>query len=354
MSEQVLAGFDLGGTKVSLVLATQRGPGVELARLREPLDLKAREFSPYRDGVGYFGIARQLIRMLEAALAKADLAREELGAIGIGTAGPLSAGALKDPGNIKPMGMPEGETLYVPLVEVLEKEFNVPVGIANDCLAGVLGEVYHGLGREVEDKTELFLVYITLSTGFGGGVWDGGHLLRGKDGNAAEVGHIVVVDNGLKCGCGNYGCVEAYCSGRGIAKNAQMKLLNEDLRPQGDYGARLWELAKHELANIDAPLVFKAAAEGDRLAQEVIAEAAHYGGLAFAAIANAYDPETITVGGSLALAHPELVERIAQEMRNHLNVAPPRVMLTPLGDRVVEYGALVLAAEALDRRAAGC
>lgn len=350
MSDKVLAGFDLGGTKLSLTLAVQEGP--ELVRLREDPALTTGEFTPYRDGVAYLGIGRQMVRMLKEALEEASLPQERLGAIGIGTAGPLAAelGALKDPGNIKPQGMPEGKTLYIPLVEVLKEEFKVPVAMANDCLAGVLGEVYHGVGREVADKSKLFLVYITLSTGFGGGVWDGGHLLRGKDGNAAEVGHIVVKEGGLKCGCGNYGCAEAYCSGRGIAKNAKMKLLNEDLKPKGDYGTRLWELAKHELTNIDAPLVFKAAAEGDRLAQEVIDEAAHYGGLAFAAIANAYDPETITVGGALALAHPELVERIAGEMRNHLNVAPPRVMLTPLGERAVECGALVLAAEALTAR----
>lgn len=358
--EKVLAGFDLGGTKLRLVLATSDGR--ELARLREPVDLAGEEFGEYRDGLAYWQVSRQMIRLLHGGLRQAGVPAAHLGAIGIGSAGPIAAGSLKDPSNIKPERLPPRVKgpLYIPLVEPLEREFGVPVRLENDCLVGVLGEVYYGLGRDEPDKTKLFMVYVTLSTGFGGGVWDGGHLLRGKDGNAAEVGHFPVCASGsdrglkskvgLRCGCGNYGCAEAYCSGRGIAKNARLKLLNEDLRPPNDYGAQLWELAGHDLNKVTAPLVFEAAARGDRLAREVLEEAAWCGGLAFAAIANAYDPQVITVGGSLALAHPELLESIAVKMQEHLNVAPPQVRLTPLGERVVEYGALILAHEALQER----
>ncbi len=373
MRERVLAGFDLGGTKLGLVLATPDGR--ELARLREPVDLAGEEFSDYRDGVAYWRVSAQMAQLLRRALAQAqaELAEGEgrggleLAAIGIGSAGPLAGGSLKDPSNIEPVRLPpKGDRpLYIPLVEPLEREFGVPVRLENDCLAGVLGEVHFGVGRDEPDKSKLFVVYVTLSTGFGGGVWDGGHLLRGKEGNAAEVGHFPVCAGAsssdpdlkpklrLRCGCGSYGCAEAYCSGRGIAKNAKLKLLNEDLRPRGEYGTRLWELAEHELEKVTAPLVFQAAAAGDRLAQEVLEEAAWCGGLAFAAIANAYDPQVITVGGSLALAHPELLEPITAKMREHLNVTPPQVRLTPLGERVVEYGALVLAREALQGRKIG-
>jgi len=93
----------------------------------------------------------------------------------------------------------------------------------------VLGEVIYGVGKKTVDKNVLHLVYVTLSTGLGAGVSTGGHLLRGKDGNAAEIGHILVKEGGLRCGCGNDGCAEAYCSGNGIESNARTRLLAEKL-----------------------------------------------------------------------------------------------------------------------------
>ncbi|MGQ9602215.1 MAG: ROK family protein, partial [Candidatus Bipolaricaulia bacterium] len=368
-----LAGFDLGGTKLSLVIANRAGQ-IRL-RLREETDASSKHFEPYRDGWAYFGLAEQMILLLRRALQEVG---EEVVAIGIGSAGPLKAGSICNSANIKPVNLPddaEGKPLYIPLVEPLREEFHCPVRLENDCNAAVLGEVYFGIGKDVEDKRSLHLVYITLSTGFGGGVWDGGHLLRGKDGNAAEVGHFLVKEGGLRCGCGNYGCAEAYCSGTGIAKNARMRLLKEDLRPREGYGSIILRLAREkalgprfqvpgsgslEPANlltcepsewqllefITAPVVFQAAEAGDRLAQEVIAEACHYGGIALADIANAYDPQAITVGGPLALEHPSILEPMRREMLRHLVVAPPQVLLTPLGAEAVEYGVLVLAREA--------
>ncbi len=353
-----LAGFDLGGTKLSLIIADRAGQ-IRL-RLREETDASSKHFEPYRDGWAYFGLAEQMILLLRQALKEVG---EEVAAIGIGSAGPLKAGSICNSANIKPVNLPddaEGKPLYIPLVEPLREEFHCPVRLENDCNAAVLGEVYFGIGKDVKDKRALHLVYVTLSTGFGGGVWDGGHLLRGKDGNAAEVGHLLVKERGLKCGCGNYGCAEAYCSGTGIAKNARMRLLKEDLRPKEGYGSIILRLAQERIAAsrglgpprwqllefITAPVIFQAAEAGDRLAQEVIAEACHYGGIALANIANAYDPQAITVGGPLALEHPSILEPMRQEMLKHLVVAPPQVLLTPLGAEAVGYGALVLAREA--------
>lgn len=365
---RLLAGFDVGGTKLSLVLADLEGRIV--LRLREETDTAADQFAEYEDGLAYLSLSAQMGRLLHAGLEKVG---HELAAIGVASAGPLKGGNIYNSTNIKPVRLPRdfrGKPLYIPLVGPLEEEFNVPVRLENDCNAAVLGEVYYGIGKEVEDKRSLHLVYITLSTGFGGGVWDGGHLLRGKDGNAAEVGHFVVKEGGLKCGCGNYGCAEAYCSGTGIAQNARVRLVKEDIRPEGGYGSEILRLAGERavgsgfqvpgskspepsgwelLESVTAPVVFEAAARGDRLAREVIEEACRYGGIALADIANAYDPQVITVGGALALEHPEILEPIRKEMLKHLNVAPPEVLLTPLRDAVVEYGALVLAREAAGR-----
>ncbi|MCL0059437.1 ROK family protein [Dehalococcoidia bacterium] len=392
--KEYLAGFDIGGTKLSLVIADQSGMITE--RLREETDIASDHFTDYRDGLAYLGLGDQMRRMLGQGLQKvradpcvcpggyeqADIKGEHVGspvlaAIGIGSAGPLKDGDMRNPTNINLLNLPgdaADKPLYIPLVGPLEEEFNVPIRLENDCGAAVLGEVHYGAGKKVEDKSRLHLVYVTISTGIGAGVWDRGHLLYGKHGNAAEVGHFFVKEAGLKCGCGNYGCAEAYCSGNGIAKNARMRLVNENLRPEDgsviirlarekaisvqspgsnvqslrpsslDTGPSDWEL----LEFVTAPLVFQSAAEGDALAQAVIGEAIRYGGIVLAGIANAYDPQVISVGGALALENPTILEPMREEMLKHLNVEPPELRLTELGDEAVLLGALALAREALE------
>jgi len=357
-----LAGFDIGATKVAFVIAD--GNGTIIYRSREKTEVISDRFVEYEDGIAYLGIADQMIGMLRQGMSQKGI--DTIDAIEIDSAGPLKDGEIRDSTNIRPIHRPEStlaQPLYIPLVQPLEEEFGIPVRLANDCVAAVLGEVYYGVGKDAKDKSDLYLVYVTLSTGLGGGVWDGGHLLTGKQGNAAEVGHFFVKKDGLKCGCGNHGCAEAYCSGTGIANNARARLINGKLQLGEDYGAILTELiregavkdrrfqnrepTKSELLEfVTSPLVFAAAEAGDRLAQSVIGEACYFGGIAFADIANAYDPQIITVGGTLALEHSEILEPMKIEMHKHLNVEAPEVLLTPLGYDVAVYGTIALAQEA--------
>ncbi|MCI2425606.1 ROK family protein [Candidatus Acetothermia bacterium] len=360
---EYIGAIDLGATKVTTVIADIDGNIV--IRLKEPIQTEGGEFTPWRDGFGYYKIAEQLVSMLYRAIS--DSAVSEIKVIGIGSAGPLSDGAIINSTNIKLPRLVTTYTtapLYIPLVDPLSAEFNCRVALENDCTTAILGEVYYGAGKDVKDKHSLHLVYVTLSTGFGAGVWNG-HLLRGKEGNAAEIGHFFVKEDGLRCGCGNYGCAEAYVSGRGMEKNARMRMINERLGCQTDYGATLRSLALAAAASeglekevdqypwqilnfITPPLIFAAAHAGDRLAQGVIDDLCHYGGIALANIANAYDPQIITFGGSIMLNQPQLLAPIYAEMVNHINVRAPKVILTPLGEHVVEYGAIALARQLLE------
>lgn len=355
---EYIGAIDLGATKVTAVIADINGNIV--IRLKEAIQTEGNEFTPWRDGIGYHKIADQLISMLRRAISESTVSG--IKAIGIGSAGPLSDGAIINPPNIKlrrPSSACATAPLYVPLVDPLVAEFDCRVALENDCTAAILGEVYYGAGKDVKDKRSLHLVYVTLSTGFGAGVWNG-RLLRGKEGNAAEIGHFFVKEDGLRCGCGNYGCAEAYVSGRGMEKNARMRMVNEKLGCQSNYGAALRSLAlaaaekegfakevdlyPWQLLNFITPsIIFAAAHAGDRLAQAVIDDSCRYGGIALANIANAYDPQIITSGGGIMLNHPQLLARIRDEMVKHLNVSAPKVVLTPLGEHVVEYGAIVLA-----------
>lgn len=359
-SPECFAAFDVGGTKTALLLADRRGNPLRLAR--EPTQSASLEAVAYRDGWAHFGISRQMAHLLRSSLE--EVGCQALLSVGIGAAGPLDGGDIWNPPNIRATSEDQARPprpLYVPLVGPLEEAFGKPVLMRNDCRAAVLGEVYFGTGRDVADRDKLFLVYVTLSTGFGAGVWDGGRLVMGKDGNAGEVGHFTVQESGLPCGCGNLGCAEAYCSGAGIARNARARLLNAGSRNEAGYGGVLRRLALagaraagEDPTNDDTALgrfvtpqlVFEAAEAKDQLALDVVDDAVRAAGIAFADIANAYDPEVVLVGGGLALAHPELLPRIDAEMRHHLNVRPPCVQLTPLGDDAVLYGALVLAQQA--------
>ena len=345
MSPGYLAGVDIGGTKLAAVVADRAGE--VRGRVQVETDLSQGEFSRFADGTAYDGLARRVKEILHAALAKAGAT--ELAGIGIGAAGPLAHGAILNPTNMVLPSIPPDlppRPLYLPLVEPLRREFSVPVRLENDCNTAVLGEVEFGVGEETANKEELHIVYVTISTGLGAGVWSGGRVLLGKDGNAAEIGHILVREGGLRCGCGNYGCAEAYCSGRGIVRNARSRLVQAGMPAD----SHLLQLAREggldgfaALAEITPPLVFAAAEEGDEIARAVIADVIYAGGVALAAIANAYDPAVITLGGSIAINHPELCAPMAEEMHRHLNVVPPEVRITPLGTQAVEYGALVLA-----------
>ena len=350
MNEVYLAGLDIGGTKLSAVIATPVGE--ILARLQVPAKLESGSFVRFEDGTAYDGLAIKSIALLRTAMREAGIT--EISAIGIGAAGPLAQGAILNPTNILLPEVPDNlpqRPLYLPLVKPLQREFSVPVKLENDCNTAVLGEVEYGVGKETADKSTLHIAYVTISTGLGAGIWSE-RLLRGKDGNAAEIGHILVRENGLRCGCGNRGCAEAYCSGRGIVRNARAKLAYEGF-PETSL---LLKLAAYEtepganrfalLTSITPPLVFQAAQEGDEIARAVIDDAIYAGGVALATIANAYDPEVIVLGGSIAIHHPELCSPMEAEMRKHITVIPPLVQLSPLKDRAVEYGAIVIARQA--------
>src|SRR5215213_2964392 len=137
-----------------------------------------------------------------------------LAAAGIGCGGPLDRrrGLILSPPNLP--GWDE-----FPVVKLVEERLGVPALLDNDANAAALGEHRHGAGRGYRH-----LVYITISTGIGGGVIVRGELVHGVYDGAGEVGHMTVLPGGPECGCGGRGCLEALCSGTSIARRAREKL----------------------------------------------------------------------------------------------------------------------------------
>lgn len=312
-------GVDVGATYTRVALADESGEF--LAKISE---------KTVREGDS-LALTSQIISLVERAMEESGISIKRVSGIGIGSIGPLD---LRTGTIIKPANLPYEN---VPLVEPLRRRFKVDVYLLNDATAAVVGERYFGSGKDCEN-----LVYVTISTGIGGGVYVDGHLLIGKDGNAAEIGHIAIDPEGkLICGCGKRGHWEAYSSGSGVPNLA--RLIIGSKRREDLEGSLLLELAGGRPDRITSKMVYEAAKRGDRLALEVVNQASLYNALGIATIVNVYDPSLITIGGSVALNNPELVldpiKRLAPE---YVINRFPDVILTPLGGDVVLYGALAL------------
>ncbi|MDD4255836.1 MAG: ROK family protein, partial [Methanofollis sp.] len=190
MAAACVVAVDIGATHYRAALATADGVVVRMASGETP-----------RTGTSGLTVTAAVAAAVDAVIVGASPS-----AIGIASAGPLdlaAGGIVRSPN----MAFPE-----VPLRDPLEERFGLPVLLLNDCRAGALGERWQGAGRGVEN-----LVYVTLSTGIGGGAVVNGRLLLGRSGNAGEVGHLFVdAEYGCVCGCGYPGHWEAYASGTGM------------------------------------------------------------------------------------------------------------------------------------------
>ncbi len=225
----------------------------------------------------------------------------------------------------------------VPLRDLMADTFGVPTFVANDANLAALGEFRFGAGRGVRD-----LVYLTISTGIGGGIIIDGRLFEGGQGLGGEVGHMVIEPHGPPCGCGGYGCLEAVASGTAIAREARAAVARGE--------ASLLARWKDHPEEITARTVAEAAAQGDELSRQILARAGAYIGLALVSLMYLLNPALFVLGGSVVKAGDLLLEPLRQTVRER--VQPVYWENTPivqaaLGDDVVLLGALALALERL-------
>jgi glucokinase len=304
-----LVAVDIGATNIRVAVGDVNSLKVKRSEVTDRLN-------------GPEGVPRQIARMIRSLSVEPD-------AIGVGSIGPLDVrkGAIG--------ATPNFAFKQIPIVAPLVEDFSVPVQIMNDCNAAVIGEHNYGAGRGIDN-----LFYVTLSTGLGGGAIVDGNPLNGKDGNAPEIGHLTLdPDSELMCGCGCRGHWEAYCSGANMPKFARILLRSRDTE-----GGLLMKMAGGDFEKLTPEMIFDAAKRGDGDAVFVVEEIGEMNAIGFANIVNAFDPELITIGGSVALNNSDLVlEAIKKGIDEHLINRKPQIMLTPLGMDVVLYGGLALA-----------
>jgi glucokinase len=325
---------DLGATNVRALVADPGGGELGAARRR----------TPQSDGST---VAGAVVATLERACADAGCDPEALAAVGVGSIGPLDAdaGAVVEPPNVP--------ADRIDLVDALGERTGARVTLTNDAVAGVLGE------RRFGDLPE-HGVYLTLSTGVGAGAVVGGHVLRGRRGNAVEVGHLSLVPGGRPCGCGGTGHWEAYASGRGIAAAARDLARDApagsesgpesatDPDPEALDAAAVVAAADRDAAvaaagperEVGAP--FPTGVDGDPLATRVVADAVTVTARGLAAVTHAYAPAVVSVGGAVALSNPSLFVAPMTGLLADAGLAVPAPVVreTPLGESAVLRGAL--------------
>jgi glucokinase len=304
---------DLGATRLRVCVGDRRGK----------LLWRESRFMTVPESVE--GYVKQVVDEVKEGIRRADPAR--VSGVGIASIGPLD---IKRGGMSSPANLPYG---FVPLVEPLTAVTGKEVVLMNDANAAAIGERYFGAGKSHKN-----LVYVTISTGIGGGAIVDGHLLIGKDGNAAEIGHIIVDPAGkLICGCGRPGHWEAYCSGKNIPRLA-MLLAGESAE------AKMEKMLGMTHGPVDSASILAAAKKGNKFATRVAEEMGRLNSLGIANVINVFDPSLITIGGGVALNNQELVLEPIRKLvpKNAINRVP-EIIITPLGDDAGLLGALSLA-----------
>lgn len=312
--ENPVLAMDIGGTKLAVAVVTSDG-------LTHGLTIQ-----PTASQDGPEAVLARLVEMGRLAIVAAGLGPPA--AVGISCGGPLdaAAGLLLSPLHLKGWS-------NVRLGDIVARNFGVPFALQNDASAAALAEYRYGVGRGTET-----LVYLTISTGIGGGLVLGGRLHAGAAGNGGELGHIVVRSDGRQCTCPRRGCIEAYASGTSIAARAGERIAAGEVS----------ELSV--LPSFTAADVSRLAALGDPVACSVWAETTELLGQAITDLVNVMEPDLVVLGGGVTRSGAMLLEPIRTIVAGSA-MGPAgraaRIELAGLGDIVGVVGAGAIALDLL-------
>jgi glucokinase len=307
-------GCDLGGTNLRAAIVDVEN-GAVLHQMSIPT--LARE--------GHDAVMQRMGALFLQVIEKAGLKKEDIGGVGIGVPGVLD--------------LEKGETLFlpnlpgtwphVPLRDTITKLTGLPTSILNDVRSSTYGEWRFGAGRGM-DTVAVF----AIGTGVGGGLVVNGQLHLGIGGTGGEIGHTTIDFNGPKCGCGNYGCLEAYASAPAISAMG-MKAVSQGLT------TRISELCEYDLNRITPELIARAAVEGDEIAKGIYESAGFYIGIAAANVCVALGPRRVIIGGGVSRAGELLLAPIRRTVNERVTVMPVdqvEIVQSQLGDNAGVIG----------------
>ncbi|MBU6350730.1 MAG: ROK family protein [Chloroflexi bacterium] len=322
----ILAGIDLGGTKIAVAIVEQQSGRV-----------LARSYAPTDSPQGPDAVLQRMATLVHTACASASLAAADLAAVGLGVPGvyDLATGHTHFLPNLA------GAWRNVPAGPTLRHALGRPVWLINDARAFVLAESLLGAGRNAHT-----VVGLTLGTGVGGGIAVDGRLWQGLDGTAGEVGHLTMNLDGPLCACGNRGCLETYASGLAIARLAAQRLATA---PE----SLLLHLAGGAAEQVTPAMVGQAAAANDAVAQSILAQVTRYLGAGVANLVTTLSPDCVILGGSVANLGEQLLAPVRAVVRDRCRAIPVdrvRIVQAELGLDAGPLGAALWAGERTENR----
>jgi glucokinase len=315
MDNEAVAGIDIGGTKIAIALDTLQGERLASERLPTAPELGANR------------ILENILQSIEKMLLQTGA---ELKAIGMGCPGTvdIERGLVLSPSNLP------GWNKF-PIVELVEKRFNVVTVLDNDANAAALGEYFYGAGCGFKE-----MLYVTISTGIGGALISDGILHHGVGASAGEVGHMIVVPDGFPCRCGAFGCLETIGSGLNIARRMKEKLAAQN-GSNSDFDSE-----------ITAAMVVESVKNGDETAIEVWDETCRYLAIGIGNAITLTAPEVVVIGGGVSAADELLLEPLRREIKRNVKMPPIekiKIVKASLGGESGICGALMLARQAYQK-----
>ena len=285
-----IIGVDIGGTNIVVGAVPFEGG--------DAIVVRSLPTEPER---GADAVVQRVVEMVDTAVTQLDTefgaGRDRIVGVGIGSPGPLN----REKGVV--INTPNLGWRDFPLRDLLSERLGFTATLDNDANCATFGEWWMGAGRPYHT-----LVGITLGTGIGGGLIIGGEMLHGASDAAGELGHMTIDFTGRKCKCGNYGCLEAYCSGPNIAARAREGI-------EAGFDSKITELVNGQLDRITAATVYEAAVLNDPFANEVVAETAKILAAGIANLINLLNPQAVVIAGGVTRAGEHLFAPLRSEVR---------------------------------------
>lgn len=276
-------GIDIGGTNIKIALVDTEGKIVY------------SNTTPTRAEMGFEAGVNNIKQAIKDLITETNQDSKTIEAIGFGLPGQIDykEGVVKNLPNIPGW-------VNIPLAKIIEDEFSIPTRLDNDVRCAALGELNFGAGKGCEN-----LICITVGTGIGSGIVLNGKLVRGASNAAGEIGHIKMsLNGGPLCGCGDYGCFEAYASGPAIVTMAKEYI-------SGGKSAKYKEMAAQD-GLITPYLVAQAALLGDAVSIQIFKQIGKIIGVGLSSVVNLLNPEKIIIGGGIADAGEILLNPIKE------------------------------------------
>ena len=306
-------GIDIGGMSIKGIIIRSDG------------DVLCEDSIETGSEKGGDGICKNIVTLINNMIQKVGGFKTDIKGVGIGCPGLIDSkrGTVVFAGNLN--------LRYYPLASAVSESIGLPVKITNDANAAALGEAKFGAGKKYGDS-----LLVTLGTGVGGGIVVDGKLFEGGKSAGAEIGHTVIVENGLKCTCGRQGCFERYASAKALMEQTRAAM-------EENPDSKMWNSYTLETVSGKTPFEY---AETDDTAKSVVDNYISHLACGIVNIANVFRPEVVMLGGGVSeqgerLTAP-LQKLIDEELFAGTGYAPVKVVKASLGSKAGAYGAAAL------------